>query len=152
MFLLKNLYNDINSRKPEVQNLSALMKKLAQLCLPDDNTFISEQTNQITAHVDTLSDSTEARRELLDTRLQSWQVFPVEEAKDVQDFLDDVAMAIVEDENEEELSAEDLMEKLRQLEVCIKYVYLLSLIHSLFGCYCIDRSIVSHTLSVKLIM
>ena len=114
------MYNDINSHKPDVQNLSGLVKKLAQLCLPDDNTFISEQTNQITNHVDTLSDSTEAHRELLDTRLQSWQVFPVEEAKDVKDFLDNVAMTIVEDENEEELSGEDLMEKLRQLEVCRK--------------------------------
>ena len=95
------------------------MKQLSQLCLPDDHTFISEHTNQITAHVETLSDSTKARCNLLDNRLQSWQAFPNQEAKNVQEFLDNVAKEIgVEDEEEEEeLSGEELLEKLKQLEV-----------------------------------
>lgn len=102
------------------------MRQLSQLCVTDDCTFISERTNQITVHVDTLSDSTEARRQMLDTRLQSWQVFPVEEAKNVQELLDAIAQEIEEEEEgeneeeEEELTGEQLLEKLKRLEVSLK--------------------------------
>ena len=98
------------------------MKQLSELCVPDDCSFITERTNQITVHVETLSDSTEARRQMLDTRLQSWQVFPVEEAKSVQEFLDIIAVEIDnegEEEEEEELTGEELMAKLRRLEVSV---------------------------------
>lgn len=100
--------------------LSNITRQLTELCVPDDCSFITERTNQITVHVETLSDSTEARREMLDTRLQSWQVFPVEEAKSVQEFLDTIAMEIEDEEGEEEeeeLTGEELMEKLKRLEV-----------------------------------
>lgn len=118
--MFQALFNDIGEHKPTVQLLGDIMKQLSQFCLPDDQTFISERTNQITAHVETLSDSTKARRDLLDNRLQSWQAFPNEEAKGVQDFLDTVAMEIgaEEEEEEEELSGEELLQKLKQLEVC----------------------------------
>jgi hypothetical protein len=97
------------------------MKQLSQFCLPDDYAFISEQTNQVTAHIDTLGDSTESRMTLLGERLQSWQAFPNQEAKNVQDFLDAIANEINDDEEEEEgedeeLTGEELMKKLEYLE------------------------------------
>ena len=105
-----------------MQLLSDITKQLAELCVADDCSFIAERTNQITVHVETLSDSTEARRQMLDTRLQSWQVFPVEEAKSVQQFLDVIALEIDnegEEEEEEELTGEELLEKLKRLEVSV---------------------------------
>ena len=45
-------------------------------------------------------------------------MFPVEEAQAVQEFLDVVSNAMEED-LEEELSSEQLMEKIEQLEVCV---------------------------------
>ncbi len=41
----------------------------------------------------------------------------MEEARVVQEFLDDVSNAMEEDLDEEELSAEQLMDKIEQLEV-----------------------------------
>ena len=46
-------------------------------------------------------------------------MFPVEEAIVVQKFLEEVGN-IVDEEMEEEMSSEQLMEKLEQLEVCTR--------------------------------
>ncbi|XP_019856696.1 PREDICTED: dystonin-like [Amphimedon queenslandica] len=115
----EELNANINQHKPAVQVLSDITRQLSELCVADDCSFITERTNQITVHVETLGDSTEARRQMLDTRLQSWQVFPVEEAKTVQEFLDVIAQEIDdegEEEEEEELTGEELLEKLKRLE------------------------------------
>ena len=94
-----------------------VMKALSSLCVADDQDFISDHTNTIAARVETLKETTESRKELLETRLESWKVFPVEEAIQVQQFLDNLALEVTEEEDEEECSGEELLEKLKRLEV-----------------------------------
>ena len=69
------------------------------------------------------------RMDILDQRLKSWSVFPVEEAVVVQDFLkqaqDEVDADIAED-----LSATELQAMIERLEVCVcLYICLLHVEH-----------------------
>ena len=54
---------------------------------------------------------------MLEQRMQSWRVFPVEEAKLVQSFLAHASEAVEEEEGEEDMTAEELLLKLEKLEV-----------------------------------
>ena len=56
---------------------------------------------QVTERVQTLSKDTEERRELLETRVKSWEVFPVEEAREVKNFVETLesSMTMELDEN-----------------------------------------------------
>ena len=71
---------------------------------------------KVTERVQTLSKDTEERRELLETRVKSWEVFPVQEAKEVKSFVQELenTMNMELDEN---CSAEELLEQLQRLEV-----------------------------------
>lgn len=73
-------------------------------------------STQVSERVQTLSKDTEERRELLETRLKSWEVFPVEKAREVKSFVETMerSMNLELDEN---CSTEELMEQLRHLEV-----------------------------------
>ena len=67
--------------QPLVSSFAELTKKLAMFCIPGDQEFVTESTNMISSHTEMLTRETEAKRDELQTRLESWKVFPVEEAK-----------------------------------------------------------------------
>ena len=67
--------------QPLVDSFAELTKKLAVFCIPGDQEFVTECTTLISSHTETLAKETEEKREQLETRLESWKVFPVEEAK-----------------------------------------------------------------------
>ena len=71
---------------------------------------------QVTERVQTLSKDTEERRELLETRVKSWEVFPVEEAREVKNFVETLESSMTM-ELDENCSAEELLEQLKHLEV-----------------------------------
>ena len=58
----------------------------------------------------------EERRELLETRVKSWEVFPVEEAREVKNFVETLESSMTM-ELDENCSAEELLEQLKHLEV-----------------------------------
>ena len=55
------------------------------------------------------------RTDTLKQHLKSWEVFPVEEARVVQEFLEQVQEEV--EEEGEEMSASELLQKLERLEV-----------------------------------
>lgn len=73
-------------------------------------------STQVSERVQTLSKDTEERRDLLETRLKSWEVFPVEKAREVKSFVETMERS-VNLELDEDCSAEELMDQLRHLEV-----------------------------------
>ena len=64
-----------------MNSFAELTEKLAVFCIPGDQEFVTESTTAISSHTETLAKETEAKREALETRLESWKVFPVKEAK-----------------------------------------------------------------------
>ena len=67
--------------QPLVSSFAELTKKLTVFCNPGDQEFVTECTSSISSHTETLAKETEEKREQLETRLESWKVFPVEEAR-----------------------------------------------------------------------
>lgn len=53
---------------------------------------------------------------MLETRVKSWEVFPVEEAREVKNFVETLESSMTM-ELDENCSAEELLEQLKHLEV-----------------------------------
>ena len=93
------------------------MKELSLLCVSGDQDFLTDQGNSITGNVEVLEENTENQKSLLESRMESWKVFPVEAAVDVQEFLEAVSKEVEEEDDFDECSGEELMLKLERLEV-----------------------------------
>ena len=112
------LFEDIQSHFENVQVLNELMTQLSDLCVEGDKDFITDHTNSLSAHIDDLKEGTEGRKDLLETRMESWKAFPVQAAVDVQEFLEAVSKEVGEEEEDfDDCSTAELMEKLERLEV-----------------------------------
>ncbi len=111
------LHEDIQSHLENVEILNDLMKELSSLCVSGDQDFMADHTNAITDTVELLKENTINQKDLLESRMESWKVFPVEAAVEVQDFLDAVSKEVEEDEDFDECSADELLLKLERLEV-----------------------------------
>ena len=97
--------------------MNELVKELSDLCVAGDQDFISDHANTITAHVEILKDDTANRKDLLETRMESWKAFPVKEAVEVQEFLDAVGKEVEDDFDMEGCTGDELLERLKRLEV-----------------------------------
>lgn len=130
----QELYGDINNHRASVSSLDQLTRQLAMLCTSGDQSFLHEVTNEVqvwdsppssavhvVAHqvqerVQTLSKGTEEKKDLLENRLKSWEAFPVQEAREVKSFVQQLESQVSLD-LDENCSAEELLEQLRHLEV-----------------------------------
>ncbi len=112
------LFEDIQSHIENVQVLNELMTQLSDLCVEGDRDFITDHTNSLTAHVDDLKEGTEGRKDLLETRMESWKAYPIQAAADVQEFLEAVSREVGEEEDDfDDCSTAELIERLERLEV-----------------------------------
>ena len=93
------------------------MKELSTLCEAGDQEFVVDHTSSLTAHTERLKEETGNRKDLLESRMESWRVFPVEAAAEVQDFLEKVSQEIEDEDDFDNCSADELMKKLERLEV-----------------------------------
>lgn len=106
-----------------VQLLNELMSEISGLCEEGDKDFIFDHTNSITEHANELKETTESHKDLLESRMESWRLFPVEAAVEVQEFIEAVSKEVdLEDDDFDEGDAEELLLKLKRLEVCVKHV------------------------------
>ena len=105
-----------------MKELSSLVKELSNLCVLGDQEFISDFSNTIHEETDSLWNAADSHAKKMERRLESWRIFPVQEAKEVQEFLS-VATNELQDENIifDDCDSEKLEEMLQRLEVSIRF-------------------------------
>ena len=107
-----------------MDQLSGLVKELSSLCVLGDQEFIFSFSSTIHEETDSLWSAAESHAKKMERRLESWKVFPVQDAKEVQEFLS-AATDELQDENifDDDCDSEKLEEMLQRLEVSIIFLH-----------------------------
>lgn len=102
-----------------LDELGALVKQLHDLCVSSDQEYISQFSSTISGQTQSLFDAAEFHSIKLERRLESWSIFPVKEAKVVQEFISEATDELQDDIQFDKCDTEELEDVLQRLEVMI---------------------------------